>query len=68
LNNCGQVFRYAIANERAERDISTDLYGSWPTEHGEFFWLVFADFATAFITLINDITATQMVCALSAFS
>ena len=28
LQNCGQVFRYAIATGRAERDISTDLRGA----------------------------------------
>ena len=28
LQNCGQVFRYAIATERAERDISADLRGA----------------------------------------
>ena len=30
LNNCGQVFRYAIATGRAERDISSDLRGALP--------------------------------------
>lgn len=30
LQNCGQVFRYAIATGRAERDISADLRGSLP--------------------------------------
>jgi integrase len=28
LSNCGEVFRYAIATGRAERDISTDLRGA----------------------------------------
>lgn len=28
LSNCGQVFRYAIATGRAERDISSDLRGA----------------------------------------
>lgn len=28
LQNCGQVFRYAIATQRAERDISSDLKGA----------------------------------------
>lgn len=28
--NCGQIFRYAIATGRAERDISTDLRGALP--------------------------------------
>lgn len=30
LQNCGQVFRYAIATGRAERDISADLKGALP--------------------------------------
>ena len=30
LSNCGQVFRYAIATGRAERDSSQDLKGSLP--------------------------------------
>lgn len=28
--NCGQVFRYAVATGRAERDVSTDLRGALP--------------------------------------
>ncbi|HRH79981.1 MAG TPA: integrase arm-type DNA-binding domain-containing protein [Thiobacillaceae bacterium] len=30
LSNCGQVFRYAIATGRAQRDISADLQGALP--------------------------------------
>lgn len=30
LQNCGQVFRYAIATGRAERDITADLRGALP--------------------------------------
>jgi integrase len=30
LQNCGQVFRYAVATGRAERDISGDLRGALP--------------------------------------
>ena len=30
LQNCGQVFRYAIATGRAERDIAADLRGALP--------------------------------------
>ena len=30
LSNCGQVFRYAIATGRAERDSSQDLKGALP--------------------------------------
>lgn len=31
LQNCGQVFRYAVATDRAERDIASDLRGALPS-------------------------------------
>lgn len=34
LQHCGQVFRYAIATGRAERDISADLKGALPPVKG----------------------------------
>jgi integrase len=37
LQNCGQIFRYAIATRRAERDISTDLKGALPPVKGGHF-------------------------------
>ncbi len=37
LGNCGQVFRYAVATGRAERDPSTDLRGALPPAKGEHF-------------------------------
>lgn len=37
LGNCGQVFRYAIATGRAERDPSPDLRGALPPVKGENF-------------------------------
>lgn len=37
LANCGQVMRYAIATDRAERDIATDLRGALPPVKGENF-------------------------------
>lgn len=37
LSNCGQVFRYAIATGRAERDPSTDLRGALTPVKGEHF-------------------------------
>lgn len=37
LGNCGQVFRYAIATGRAERDLSADLRGALPAAKGEHF-------------------------------
>jgi integrase len=37
LGNCGQVFRYAIATGRAERDPSRDLLGALPPAKGKHF-------------------------------
>lgn len=37
LGNCGQVFRYAVATGRAERDPSGDLRGALPEVKGEHF-------------------------------
>lgn len=37
LQNCGQVFRYAIATGRAERDPTGDLRGALPPVRGEHF-------------------------------
>ncbi|MHB8347068.1 MAG: tyrosine-type recombinase/integrase [Acidiferrobacterales bacterium] len=37
LGNCGQVFRYAVATGRCERDPSGDLRGALPPAKGEHF-------------------------------
>ncbi len=37
LGNCGQVFRYAVATGRAERDPTSDLRGALPPVKGEHF-------------------------------
>lgn len=37
LQNCGQIFRYAIATGRAERDCSADLKGALPPVKGRHF-------------------------------
>ena len=37
LGNCGQVFRYAIATGRAERDPTGDLRGALPSSKGRHF-------------------------------
>lgn len=37
LGNCGQVFRYATATGRADRDLSIDLRGALPPVKGEHF-------------------------------
>ncbi len=37
LTNCGQIFRYAIATGRAERDPAADLRGALPPVNGGHF-------------------------------
>ncbi len=37
LSNCGQVFRYAVATSRAERDLTTDLRGALDAVKGTHF-------------------------------
>jgi integrase len=37
LSNCGQIFRYAIATSRAERDPAADLRGALPPVKGSHF-------------------------------
>lgn len=37
LSNCGQVFRYAVATARAERDPTGDLRGALPPAKGQHF-------------------------------
>ncbi len=37
MSNCGQVFRYAVATGRAERDITHDLRGALPPVKGKHF-------------------------------
>lgn len=37
LQNCGQVFRYAVSTGRAERDLTTDLRGALPSVKGTHF-------------------------------
>jgi len=37
LGNCGQVFRYAVATGRAERDLTSDLRGALPPNKGKHF-------------------------------
>ena len=37
LQICGQVFRYAVATGRVDRDITSDLRGALPPAKGEHF-------------------------------
>jgi integrase len=37
LQNCGQIFRYAVATGRAERDPAADLRGALPPPNGDHF-------------------------------
>jgi hypothetical protein len=33
MNYCGNIYRYAVATGRAERDVSSDLRGALPPQH-----------------------------------
>jgi hypothetical protein len=37
LQNCGQIFRYAVATRRADRDLAADLRGALPPPNGGHF-------------------------------
>jgi integrase len=57
LQNCGQVFRYAVATGRAERDPSVDLRGAlppWRSEH--------------YASITEPIKVAEMLRAFDAFS
>lgn len=56
LGNCGQVFRYAVATGRAERDPSGDLRGALPPVKGEHFAAV-----------TEPIQAAQLLRAIDAY-
>ena len=66
LANCGQVFRYAVATGRAERDPSGDLRGALPPVRGEHFAAVTEPFEVA--RLLREIDSYQgtlvVACAL----
>jgi integrase len=66
LQNCGQVFRYAVATGRAERDPCGDLKGALPpAKAGHFAALTDPDKVAELLRAIDDVNATFVVkCAL----
>lgn len=64
--NCGQVFRYAVATGRAERDPTGDLRGALPTAKvGHFAAITDPDEVGALLRAMDDVSATFVVkCAL----
>ncbi len=66
LANCGQVFRYAIATGRAERDAAADLRGALPPVKGTHFAAVTEpDKAAEILRVIDKYEGTLTVrCAL----
>ena len=66
LQNCGQIFRYAIATGRAERDISTDLKGALPpVKPGHFAAITEPKKVAELLRAIDDYQGTLTVqCAL----
>jgi integrase len=62
--NCGQVFRYAIATGRAERDPSADLRGALPPAIGEHLAAVTKpEEVGALLRVLNDYDGSPVVAA-----
>ena len=66
LQNCGQVFRYAVATGRAERDPTGDLRGALPPVRGNHFAAITSpEEAGALLRAIDSFKGTLVVqCAL----
>lgn len=64
--NCGQVFRYAVATGRAERDVSADLRGALPpARHTHFASVTNPDEVAALLRALDGFQGTFVVqCAL----
>ena len=63
LGNCGQVFRYAIATGRAERDISMDLRGALqPAKDGHFAAVTEPKRVAELLRAFNGYEGTLTVC------
>ena len=63
LQNCGQIFRYAVATGRADRDPSSDLRGALPPVKGEHFSAVTDPARVAeILRMIDGYTGTITVC------
>ena len=66
LSTCGQVFRYAVATGRAERDPTGDLRGALPPFKGNHFAAITdPQQVGALLRAINGYTGTATVCAAS---
>lgn len=64
LQNCGQVFRYAVATGRADRDPSADLRGALPPVKGDHFSAVTDPARVAeILRMIDGYQGTLTVCA-----
>jgi integrase len=64
LQNCSQVFRYAIATDRAERDTAADLRGALvPVKSGNFATVTEPDTIGALLRDINAYPGNAVVCA-----
>ncbi len=64
LGECGQVFRYAVATQRVERDITADLRGALLPVQGEHFAAITDPKQVgALLRAINGYTGTATVCA-----
>lgn len=64
LGECGQVFRYAVATQRVERDITADLRGALQPVQGEHFAAITdPQQVGALLRAINGYSGTPTVCA-----
>lgn len=64
LGECGQAFRYAVATQRVERDITADLRGALQPVQGEHFAAITdPQQVGALLRAINGYTGTATVCA-----
>ena len=64
LGECGQVFRYAVATQRVERDITADLRGALQPVKGEHFAAITdPQQVGSLIRAINGYSGTATVCA-----
>ena len=64
LGECGQVFRYAVATQRTERDITSDLRGALQPVQGEHFAAVTDPKQVgALLRAIRGYSGTATVCA-----
>jgi len=64
LSTCGQVFRYAIATGRAERDIATDLRGALrPFQRNHFAAVIEPDEVAVLLRKIYGYKGSDIVCS-----